>query len=106
MARIPLPTVQPLWDLPSSEPRKLSTWKLQLDTLIALTDRSLDPDNKLTDIDKNNIMYAHLGAEAARRFENDPAMLSKNILSFENFYKAIRNMFNQLLSQAVAFHRL
>jgi len=105
MARIPIPNVLPLWDHPASEQRKLSTWKLQMDTLVELTNRQLANDNQLTDADKN-ILYAHLGAKAARRFEHHPAMAQKGTMAHADFYKAIVSVFGLQIPQAVAFHRL
>ena len=106
MAKIPIPNVAPFWDSPAIEPRKLSTWKQQMGNLIALTDMQLSDNNKLTNIDKNNILYAHLGAEAARHFEHNPAMINKDNLTPAQFYAPLVSAFEQVIPQPVAFHKL
>lgn len=106
MAQIPIPAVAPLWEHPSSEIRKLSTWKQQLDIMFHLTNCQRTPNRQLAEADKNNLMYAHLGSEAIRRFEYNPAMAMINDVTNEEFYKAIVATFDQPMPQAVAFYRL
>src|SRR3569832_1628001 len=106
MTKIPIPIVAPFWDSPAIEPRKLSTWKQQMGNLIALTEMQLSDNNKLTNIDKNNILYAHLGAEAARHFEHNPAMINKDNLTPAQFNAPLVSAFEQVIPQPVAFLKL
>lgn len=74
MAPIQIPYVSPFWEHPGKYPRKLSSLKLQIDTLISLTDKQLLATDKLTNLDKNNGLHARIGSETARRFEHNSAM--------------------------------
>jgi len=99
---IPIPPIAPFWEHPGDKPRKLATWKNQVDTLIALTNQNRPDDRKLLVPDKNRLLYAYLGTEALRRFENHPVNEQIERTSYEAFYKAIRDTFEQPILPTLA----
>uniref|UniRef100_A0A915KUM6 Uncharacterized protein n=1 Tax=Romanomermis culicivorax TaxID=13658 RepID=A0A915KUM6_ROMCU len=105
MATIPMPPVTPLWEYPSTEIRRLSMWKQQLDVMYDLTDAQRAVDKKFKDAEKNLIMYVHLGTEAIRWFEHSPTMGQIWTMSHNEFYNAIVAMFEQPMPQLIVFYQ-
>src|SRR3569832_55985 len=98
-----MPLVAPFWEHPADAPRKLSMWKKQLDvtlTLLAAT------GTEITDAYRNHYYFAHLGTEAIRRFESNPACESMATLWHNQFFSALKQVFDEETPQAEAIFKL
>ncbi len=100
MARIALPTIPPFWDTVADSPPKWSSWKFRLDTMLKL---SVQLGQKLNDEARNQLLFAYLGAEGARRFETDPRSRQQETLTYDQYSAAAAEIFDTPVLPALAF---